>query len=228
MNKFTTSRGIEIEFRPVSKELMMRFSAANPQPKPPTYQTASTVTGSTEEHEIDELSIREKPEQFTPEQHAAWNDYLTKQSDFVMKFIRFFCVRGLQVHAKMDDWIEEQKFLNIPLPDGKAALRFEWITNEVLETPADYTAVISGVLEASGVPAGLLEQVSDSFRGDVPGNTPEAVGDGAEQVEGVTELPGSAGDVALAVDPQPVGKTKRARPRVGAHDTGNTRHNAGS
>lgn len=222
MSKFVTSRGVEVDFRPVSKELMMRFNAANPQPKPPTYTVASTVTGTTETHEIDEQSIREKPEQFTPEQHAAWNEYAAKQGEFVERFIKFFCIRGLEIHADMGDWLEEQKFLNIPVPEGKAELKFEWITNEILATAEDYQAVVLGVIEASGVPVDLLKQVEDSFRGNVQRSADKPDGDAGEQVASVAELPRGEGDVASASDPQPVGKPKRARPRVGHANTGNT------
>jgi hypothetical protein len=222
MDRFTTSRGIEVEFRPVSKELMLRFNAANPQPHPPTYPVTSPVTGATQDIEIDARSIAEKPEQFTPEQHAAWKEYAVKQSDFVMRFVRFFCMRGLHVKATMEDWVEEQKFLNIPMPEGKAERRFEWLTNEVLETEDDYKAVILGVIEASGVPVDLLKQVEESFRGDVQRDATPAVGNGGQQVESVTELRGSEGDVPLSVDPEPVGKTKRARSRVGHANAGNT------
>lgn len=222
MDKFVTSRGIEVEFRPVPKELMMRFNAANPQPKPPTYTVTSTVTGTTQNIEIDEQSIREKSEQFTPEQHAAWNEYAAKQGEWVERFIKFFCIRGLTVRAAMDDWLEEQKFLNIPISENKSERKFEWITSEVLETADDYKAVVLGVIEASGVPADLLQQVSDSFRGDVQRSAAQPDGDVAKQVEGIAELRRSEGDVAPETHAKRMGKTKRARPRVGDGDAGNT------
>ena len=222
MKKFVTSLGVEVEFRPISKEFMLRFNAANPQPPIPTYSIESPVTGTVEHIPLDQRSLREKPEQFTDAQHAAWREYAEKNSEYIMRFIRFFCLRGIVVNASMDEWLDEQRFLNIPVVEGLAEQKFEWITSAVLATEDDYKSVVLGTIEASGVPADLLTQVAESFRGNVQWDAAQSTGNGGEQVAGVAESSRSEGDVAPAVDDKPVGKSKRTRPRVGNGDTGNT------
>ena len=208
MKTFVTSQGIEVEFRPISKDLILRFNAANPQPSVPMYSVASGLTGTTQEIPLDEKSLQEKPEQFTPEHHAAWARYSEQQANYVLRFIRFFCLRGLKVHGTMDDWLEEQTFLGIPPPSNKAELRFEWLTNEVLATEEDYRTVVLGIMEASGVSGDLLQQIEASFRGDVSGNGAEPNGDRSEPLAREPELDRSKSDVASAIDVEPVGTTQ--------------------
>lgn len=225
MKTYTTSRGIEIEFRPVSKELMLRFSVANPQPEIPTYELKSEITGTVTRIPLDEKSLREKPEQFTPEQHTAWKVYVEKNADFIMRFIKFFCLYIKVKDGLFDEWrskiITEYEFLEVPFPNNELANRFDWLTSEVLATVEDYENVAIGVFEASGVPADLLQQVSDSFRGDIQRDSDHPTGDSAEQVESVPELDRSAGNVAFALDAKPMGKPKRTRSHVGTRHTGN-------
>lgn len=214
MKTYTTATGIEIGFRAVSKEMLMRFSAANPQPAPPTY-SITTATGIVEQIPLDEKSLTEKPEQFTPEQHAEWRAYAEKQAAFIERFIKFFCLRGIAVNAQMDEWIAEQEYLGIPIPENKIEARYSWIVSDVLTTAEDFQAVILGVMESSGVPADLREQVGASFRGEVQRNPDSGIGDATKQVDGEPKPDRSEGDVASALDAKPMGKTKRARPRVG-------------
>lgn len=228
MKTFTTSQGIEVEFRAISKDLILRFNVANPQPGVPTYSVTSELTGATQEIPLDEKSLQEKPEQFSAEHHAAWKSYSEKQAEYVLRFIRFFCLRGLKVHSTMDDWLEEQAFLGIPPPTNKAELRFEWLTNVVLSTEEDYRAVILGIMETSGVSNDLLQQIEASFRGDVSGNGAEPAGDGSKSLAGVNELGGGASYVALADDFESMGTTQQPGQGVGTEDTRDIGHDASS
>lgn len=177
MKSYTTSRGVNIDFLPISRETLLRFRAANPEPKPPTYDVL-TGLGIKETHVHDKTTVQ------TLEERAALEAYEQAQAQYTLHYLRFFVLRGLEIHATIDDWLAEQSFIGLPRLDNKAEERFEWITNCVLATSEDYKAVMLGVIEASGVPEDLLLQIDATFHGQLQGTDTQAASDSRKDMDG--------------------------------------------
>lgn len=167
MDKFTTSRGVEVEF--LSIEILLdKVNASHPMPDPPTY---SKVTAGkavlTFPHDETTLEVEGDPEQ-TKKNRKEWAAY-KEECDRVIgernrAMLRTILLRGIKVEPKNDDWIHEHEVMLIKVPTDPVERRLHWIETEVMGGPEDYATVISEVMRASGVPEELLEQIGASFR----------------------------------------------------------------
>lgn len=184
-NKYRTSRGVEVEFLSIAV-LLDKFQSAHKPPPKPTYKLKNAL-GADEEHELDEKSLTEKPDQFTPEQHAAWQAYLVENAkatdEYNRALTRLLLMRGIVVEIpKTDEWVKQQEWLGITVPADPMERRLHYIETEVMGSVADYERVTLGVMSASGVSENLLKQVEDSFRGRVGGDTAEATAPAEKQM----------------------------------------------
>lgn len=195
--KMVTSRGVEIEFMPIPPRMLQKFDELNPEPEPPFYEV-TTATGAKERHEHTDTTVK------TDAEKAALAEYNRKRSEHIDRFIKFFCLRGIKVSASYDDWVDEQTFLELPVPESKAAAKYEWLIGAVLSSVDDYKAVVIGIMQASGVPDNLLAQVSEQFRGDVEGHPDAPAADTEQPMESVTQVPGGVGSDKVEHPADPV------------------------
>lgn len=180
-NTYVTARGVKIEFLPIPRAIQ-KFQMSHSQPEPPQYEI-KTATGIVEKHPHNETTLE------TDADKAAWAEYQKQLSDFNEKFLRICFVRGVRVHADMNEWIAEQKALDIPVAEDVTERKVEWITDWVLATREDYQQVLLGVMRASEVPEDLLKQIEGLFRGQVG----QSNGNGTSE----TPIPDDKSDVVL-------------------------------
>lgn len=158
-NTYITARGIKIEFLPIPRAIQ-KFHTTHSQPEPPQYEV-KTASGVIEKHPHNEATLE------TDDDKAAWADYQRALGEFNEKFLRVCFVRGVKVNADINEWIAEQKALDLPVSEDATERKVEWITDWVLATREDYEAVLIGVMRASEVPEDLLKQIEGLFRGQV-------------------------------------------------------------
>lgn len=192
MDKFTTSRGIALEFLSIPV-LLEKLHSQHPMPAPPTY-TVETATGVKEVHTHDETTLE------TAEDKAAWAEYQDNlkaaQAKLNESLMRVVLLRGLKVDIPANGWVKEQEYMGITVPDDPTERRMHYLQTEALATREDYEAAVAGVMGASGVPEEVIRQAEDTFRGKV----------GADQTSG--PAPASNGN---AVDDQPPVRTGARR-----------------
>jgi len=211
-NAFTTSQGFEVEFLPIPQSIR-KFHLSHPEPKPPTYIVKSKLTGVEETFYHDVNTIE------TDEEKAQWTAYQQTMNEYNEKFLRVCLIKGIRVHASMDEWIAEQAELEIPVADSPMTARIEWITEKILATKEDFESIMIGVMKASGAPEELLAQVESLFRGQMEqssGTKIERVAsddDGRELVLR-SEIRGSVDGVGVADTAKPVRRVGKARPGV--------------
>lgn len=158
-NRYTTSRGIEIEFLSIPRAIQ-KFYAAHPAPEPPQYEI-KTATGIIERHPHSEATLE------TDTDKAAWAEYQQAIRDHNEKFLRVCFVKGVLIHASMDEWIAEQKALEIPVAEDTLERKIEWILDAIILTEEDFKATMLGVMKASGANEELVTQIESLFRGEV-------------------------------------------------------------
>lgn len=164
MKTFTTSRGIEIEFLPIPT-LLEKLQAQHRMPAPPTYEIKA-ATGAVERHPHDETTLE------TDADKAAWADYQTRLKEatasYNLALMRLIMLRGIKVDVpEPNGWVHEQEYIGITVPTDPLERRMHWLETEALANEADYMAVVSGVMEASGVPEEVVAQAQATFRGEV-------------------------------------------------------------
>ncbi len=179
---FKTSRGIEIECLPIPT-LVEKLQARHPMPEPPTY-TVDTITGVQEVHPYDEATVAALG---TEEATAAWAEYQQKlkaaTSAYNQALMRLVMLRGIKFELPAtDEWIQEQKWIGLAVPDDPRERKLHWLETEALATLEDYTELLNGVMEASGIPQEVLDQAEATFRREVAG-TDETAGPGAPAIE---------------------------------------------
>lgn len=172
----TTSQGFKIEFLPIPQAIR-KFHTTHPEPQPPTY-TVTLATGGTEEHPHTEQTIE------TDDEKAAWQNYLRALSEYNEKFLRICLVKGVRVHAEMDEWLAEQAALEIPVAENPTERKIEWILDRILIDKNDYEAVMMGVMRASGAPEELMTQIESLFRGEMGEPGRDATGEIANPSDG--------------------------------------------
>lgn len=165
MNKtYTTTRGVEVEFLPIPL-LLEKLQSQHPQPQPPTY-TVKTATGNVEVHPHDETTLE------TDADRQAWQEYLQQAAAAKRKLdlalMRLIMLRGIKVLTEpAPDWAEEQEFIGIEVPTDPRQRRMHWLETEVFANQTDYMAIVTGVMEASGVPEEVIQDAEATFRGPV-------------------------------------------------------------
>ena len=211
-NRFTTSQGFDVEFLPIPQSIR-KFHLAHPEPKPPTYIVKSKLTGVEETfyHDINTIE--------TDEEKAQWESYQKDMGEYNEKFLRVCLIKGIRVHASMDEWLAEQAELEIPVADSPMTARIEWITEKILATKEDFESIMIGVMKASGAPEELLSQVEALFRGQVEqpsGTKIERVASDDDGWELVlrSQIRGSVDGVGVADTAKPVRRVGKARPGV--------------
>ena len=209
MTSFTTSRGIELQFKPVPQMLIDRVRLAHKLPDPPTYEIKS-ITGAVEKHFHDETTLE------TDEDRAAWSAYIAERDAALVEanraFMRLVFLRGVECEMPSDDtWAREQRLMGIDVPTDALEKRLHYLETEVVATAQDADAIVRGVLEASGVPQEALAQAEDTFRHSPQRDAVEPADGQAEQVDDDAEVRASGDRVQAGHDDEPVRRPRRKR-----------------
>lgn len=172
---YKTSQGFEVEFLSIPRAIE-KFHLTHPQPEPPQYEI-QTAVGVVEKHFHTEKTLE------TDEDKGAWKAYQRALNEYNEKFLRVCFVKGIIVHATMDEWVEEQKALEIPVAENLTERKIEWLLDKVVSTKEDFEQIMLGVMKASGAPEELLTQIESLFRGQMG----ESNGNGIEESADLTD-----------------------------------------
>lgn len=174
-NTYTTPTGITVELSAIPQlqvEMVRSKAMADWQaehgelPSKPTY-TITTADGAEETHEHDETTIAEDPAA-----KIAWDTWQNKHAlceAFVSeKVMDFFMLRGIKVEMPAsDEWIDQQGYFGITVPDQPVARRLHYIRTEVLSGPADIGEIMTKIMSLSGTPQEVVDQAAATFRNSV-------------------------------------------------------------
>jgi len=180
MGTFIFSNGKEVETKAVSPLLLQKVNESTPLPKPPTYTTV-TVAGVEETHDHDETTIGE-------EDRAVWNQYLVDLEEAKVlvqeRRMNIFFSRGLQFSVPEagepgGEWIEEQEYAGIVVPENRVARKVHYVETELISTLKDIPGLMNAIMKESGVSQEVIDTAGASFRAaveetqDGQGDTPE-------------------------------------------------------
>ncbi len=211
-NVFVTKDGNRIPLRRVAPLLMEKVRQSVKLPTPPTYEV-ETVGGDIEIHVHDETTLE------TDEDRAAWAAYQTAQAqangDLMEKILRLLFAKATgDVVPAGDEWIKEQQYLGVDVPDDPLGRKIHYIQTELLTHTGDIMAFMSAAVALTGVDEEVVESAEATFRnqvrqaGEDPGpDTPKPETEGALVAQ--PDIPGGGGSKGVGVTAQPVGRSRR-------------------
>lgn len=172
-DEFITSKGATIRFIGLNPARMDKLQNAGTMPPKP-FRLIENDLGDPQREELSENDLQNDQER------AEWADYKAKvaaveqkRNENVMKYV---FNEGFAVDdSEIDAWKqEEEEEYGVELPTSRLQLRVDFINAKVIGNTDDLANIMAGVLERTGVPPEMLEEVRDSFRNTVrQGTTPE-------------------------------------------------------
>lgn len=140
-----------------------------PAPEPPTY-TFTDAAGEEVTVPYDEKAIQD--DKATLEDKLAWLQYQEDLAAWQVEAgelqVKRTLLRAVELvdpnDGPNDDWEEEQRFLGLDVPDGRAARKYAFLRSEVVRTPQDIAEVYKGILKVSGADQEVLDALEARFR----------------------------------------------------------------
>lgn len=178
---FTSSRGIDIQIRPISQFKLDAVRASREEVPVPTYE-ADLAGGDKETLALDAISAKNKGRE------EEWKQYLlnveVEKKEFGKRFNDFICYLGVEVEVPDEEsqWQKISNSLKIKIPEDEVQRKVFYINTELLGTPQDMGDLITTVLQASRLAPEVIEKMKDTFR---------------TALERKTNLPVPAGEVAV-------------------------------
>lgn len=162
---FVTSGGVTLTLKAVPPMLVDRVRNSVKPPEPPTYE-AKTVAGDVEIHVHDETTLT------TDEEKAAWAKYqmdlAAYSSEMSDRMSRVLLHRGIEFDYDPEgEWADDQRFLDIEIPDDPRDRRLHYLMTEIFLTTDDLTEVLLQILQMTGITEKVMADVRASFRGDI-------------------------------------------------------------
>lgn len=164
----TTSRGHQVECQPIAAMIdELQATYGDKMPSPPEH-ILTDVAGVSVSIPYTEEAIKQSS---VPEgDKAAWEKYRADkaalETELNERRLRLIATKGIKVldMPENDDWVEEHKWLGYDVPDNPPQRLYHYVKTEVLGTQEDGLKVTAGIYRASGIDAGVLKQIEDSFR----------------------------------------------------------------
>lgn len=171
---YTTTLGKRMKMRPVSQIKLKRVQASVEFPPAPT-KKIETVTGETEEFELDEETAETDEEKKAVADHKA---EVARLSEILMdRVVRLIFDEGVDLEMEDEkgqllEWAQERlEIYGIAIPESGWELKKEYIEDELVGDPAeDFTGVILAQGEILKIDHEVLAAARNSFRGDVRPN----------------------------------------------------------
>lgn len=170
---YISDRGQRVRINGVSPWLIEKQGEAlraewaekeRPAPDPPTY-TMEIAGGGTETRPHDATTLR------TDEDRAAWAAYLDRHQKFEAELyertMRLLFVRGVKIPVELandGDWIEEQLFLGIRVPENRLERRLWYVKTEIISSPQEAVRLMSEIGALSGISREALRAAEDTFQ----------------------------------------------------------------
>lgn len=166
----TTSKGVKVRLIGLNPARLQRLQTAGKQPAKP-FRLIPNDLGESQREELSASDLQ------TDEERKQWAEYQAelarveeKRNDNVMKYV---FTDGFEVDASdMEEWkrLEEEEY-GLELPESPVQLRMDYINAKVIGNAEDLANIMAGVMERTGVPAEMLDEVKNSFRRTVQRDT---------------------------------------------------------
>ncbi len=211
-NVFVTKDGNRIPLRRVAPLLMEKVRQSVKLPTPPTYEV-ETVGGDIEIHIHDETTLE------SDEDRAAWAAYQTAQAqannDLMEKILRLLFAKATgDVVPAGDEWIKEQTYLGVEVPDDPLGRKIHYIQTELLTHTGDIMSFMSAAVALTGLDEEVVEAAEATFRNQVRQAGENPVADTPEpapnrEVVALPDVSGGGGSKGVGAVAQPVGRPRR-------------------
>jgi hypothetical protein len=168
---------MDYKLRPISVVKMQKLQASVEKKfklqgkllEPPTYEV-KLPGGVTQKHEYDQEGIDDPS---TPEEDKAkWNQYQSDVMEFNQTFselsMNMILYDGVELSDEIsEDWLEEQSWMGIDIPENKFDLKVLYLQTEIFKTPSDLQKVVQDIMRISmkGVDQEAVDAAMASFRG---------------------------------------------------------------
>lgn len=178
----TTSKGAKVRLIGLNPARLEKLQSAGKMPAKP-YREIPNDLGDPQKEFLSEKDLQ------NDEERALWAEYQEqvavierKRNENVMKYV---FNDGFAVdESDIEIWKQqEEEEWGLELPASPIQLKMDYINARVVGNAEDLGNIMAGVLERTGVPAEMLDEVRDSFRGTVrqsatPETTPESESEG--------------------------------------------------
>lgn len=173
----TTSKGAKVHLIGLNPARLERLQKAGKVPSKP-FRMIPNDLGEAQKEELSEKDLQ------NDEERTQWNEYQEKlnfidqkRNENVMKYV---FTDGFSVDdSDIEEWkrLEEEEY-GLEVSESPLQLRMDFINAKVIGNADDLGNIMAGVMERTGVPADMLDEVRNSFRGTVrqssaPETTPE-------------------------------------------------------
>lgn len=166
-----TSKGAKVKLIGLNPARLERLQTAGKNPDVPYREIPNDLGGPPQKENLSANDLQ------NDEERQQWADYLAelqqvedKRNTNVMKYI---FTDGFEVdESEIGLWEKEEvEEYGLEISDSRIQKRMDFINARVLGTAADLGDIMAGVLERTGLPADMLDEVRNSFRGNVRKNT---------------------------------------------------------
>lgn len=172
-----TSKGAKVKLIGLNPARLERLQTAGDMPPVP-YREIPNDLGAPQKESLSANDLQ------NDEERAQWAEYLAKRQEVEVKrnqnVMKYIFTEGFDVDmSDIDEWAKEEvEEYGLTVSENRIQRRMDYINAKVLGTAADLGNIMAGVLERTGLPADMLDEVRDSFRGNVrqqalTENTPE-------------------------------------------------------
>jgi hypothetical protein len=161
---YMTSKGAKVTFVGLNPVRLEKIQNAGKLPPVPT-RSMETAFGEEQKEELTADSLQ------NDEEKKQWAEYvkerdaiLNKRNENVLKYVFF---DGIKIDdSTIDEWkAEQEEVWGIEVPNNRVDLKVDYINSEVIGNPEDLGNIMAGVMERTGVPAEMLDELRASFRG---------------------------------------------------------------
>ena len=168
-NEFISSTGAIINVTGVSPLLLQKIQASfekkTPKPVIPTYE-AESAGGDIEVLPHNETTVS------TEEEKEQWEKYKKEKEQWDRelneKVLRALILKG--VVMDVDDsaeWVQEQEFLGIDIPDDKNERKIHYFETEVVGSASDVFALVTEIMKLSGLDEEAIADAESLFRSEL-------------------------------------------------------------
>lgn len=179
----TTSKGAKVRLIGLNPARLDRLQSAGIMPPVP-YREIPNDLGSPQKENLSANDLQ------SDEEREQWAKYLeecqeveNKRNENVMKYI---FTDGFEVDdSQIEEWEKEEvEEYGLEISPKRIQRRMDFINAKVLGTAMDLGNIMAGVLERTGLPADMLDDVRNSFRGNIRKNTLTEADPEPEEVTG--------------------------------------------
>jgi hypothetical protein len=174
---FTTSTGVQVRFIGLNQQRLELLRNAGKLPDVPTREIPNDL-GAPQREKLSADDL------VTDEEKAAWAEYEEKKSAVERRrdenVMKYTFTAGFEVldltEEKLEKWkLNEEEDWGIEIPTGDSNVLLQYINAKVIGNNDDYAEIMAGIMERTGVPADMLDELRNSFRNQVRRSTPAEV-----------------------------------------------------